>query len=111
MHIPDGFLSPPIFAGMWIIAILIIGYAVKKTNKKLGDKHVPLMGVLAAFIFAAQMLNTPVTGGTSGHMLGGVLAAIFLGPFCSINCYGVRFYCAGNIFCRWWDYFIRSKYI
>ncbi len=81
MHIPDGFLSPPIFAGMWVIAILIIGYAVKKTNKKLGDKHVPLMGVLAAFIFAAQMLNTPVAGGTSGHMLGGVLAAIFLGPF------------------------------
>jgi cobalt/nickel transport system permease protein len=80
MHIPDGFLSTEIWAGMWLISILTVGYAIQRTNKKLGDKHVPLMGVLAAFIFAAQMLNMPVAGGTSGHMLGGVLAAVFLGP-------------------------------
>lgn len=81
LHIPDGFLSTPIWMLMWIIALLIVGYAVKRTNAKLGERHVPMMGVLAAFIFAAQMLNMPVAGGTSGHMLGGVLAAVFLGPF------------------------------
>ncbi|ODS36773.1 MAG: hypothetical protein A7316_09850 [Candidatus Altiarchaeales archaeon WOR_SM1_86-2] len=79
MHIPDGFLSFPIWAGMWITALIILGYAIMKVNKKLGDKHIPLMGVLAAFIFAGQMLNIPVAAGTSGHMLGGVLAASFLG--------------------------------
>ena len=79
MHIPYGFLSPEIWAGMWLISIIILGFSVRKVNKKLGDKHIPLMGVLAAFIFAGQMLNTPVGAGVSGHMLGGVLAASFLG--------------------------------
>ena len=81
MHIPDGFLSTEVWAVMWVISAVIIGYAVIRTDKGLGDKHIPLLGVLAAFIFASQMLNTPVAGGTSGHMLGGVLAAVFLGPF------------------------------
>jgi cobalt/nickel transport system permease protein len=58
-----------------------ISYAVKEANKKLTEKHVPLMGVLAAFIFAGQMLNFPVAGGTSGHLLGAALAAILLGPW------------------------------
>lgn len=80
MHIPDGFLSNEIWAIMWLISIAIVGYAIWRTNEKLGDKHIPMMGVLAAFIFAAQMLNVPVAGGTSGHMLGGVLTAVFLGP-------------------------------
>lgn len=80
MHIPDGFLSFEIWVLMWIVSALILGYSIRQVNKKLRDKHIPLMGVLAAFIFAAQMLNTPVAAGTSGHMLGGVLAAVFLGP-------------------------------
>ncbi len=82
MHIPDGFLSTEIWAGMWLISLVIIAIAVQKTNKHLGDKQVPLMGVLAAFIFAGQMLNVNlvVFGGTSGHLLGGVLAAVLLGP-------------------------------
>ncbi|ODS42189.1 MAG: cobalamin biosynthesis protein CbiM [Candidatus Altiarchaeales archaeon IMC4] len=80
MHIPDGFLSAPVWAAMWIATIVIMGYAVMRTNRKLGEKHIPMMGVLAAFIFAGQMLNTPVAGGTSGHMLGGVLSASILGP-------------------------------
>ena len=80
MHIPDGFLSFEIWAPLWVVAILILAFAVWRTNKKLGDKHVPLLGVLAAFVFAAQMLNVPVAGGTSGHMLGGVLIAVFVGP-------------------------------
>lgn len=81
MHIPDGFLTPEIWVGMWIVSIIILGYSVSKVNKKLGDRHVPLMGVLAAFVFAMQMLNVPVAAGTSGHMLGGVLTATFLGAF------------------------------
>ncbi|MFQ6050472.1 MAG: energy-coupling factor ABC transporter permease [Candidatus Hydrothermarchaeota archaeon] len=81
MHIPDGFLSPAVWMTMWIISAGIIGYAILRTNKRLRERHVPLMGVLAAFIFAGQMLNVPIAAGTSGHLLGGVLSAIFLGPF------------------------------
>ena len=55
--------------------------AISRTNKALGERQVPLMGIMAAFIFAAQMINFPVAGGTSGHLLGGALAAITLGPW------------------------------
>jgi len=65
----------------WVITIITLGIAISKTNKALGEKQVPLMGVMAAFIFAAQMINFPVAGGTSGHLLGGALAAIVLGPW------------------------------
>ncbi len=81
MHIPDGFLSTPIWGILWLVTIGVVGYAVQQTNKRLGERAVPLMGVLSAFIFAGQMLNVPIAAGTSGHMLGGVLAAVFLGPW------------------------------
>ncbi|MBU7025139.1 MAG: energy-coupling factor ABC transporter permease, partial [Theionarchaea archaeon] len=81
MHIPDGFLSMPVVVVMWIITIVVVGYSVRKTNKHITESQIPLMGVLAAFVFAAQMLNVPVAAGTSGHFLGGVLVAIFLGPW------------------------------
>jgi len=81
MHIPDGFLSPPVFISGWAFALSTLSYALKKTKKILKDKMIPLMGVMAAFIFAAQMLNFPVLGGTSGHLLGGVLAGVTLGPY------------------------------
>lgn len=81
MHIPDGFLSITISIICWAITVLILGIAVSRTNKSLGEKQVPLMGIMAAFIFAAQMINFPVAGGTSGHLLGGALAAITLGPW------------------------------
>jgi cobalt/nickel transport system permease protein len=81
MHIPDGFLSPPVFISGWAVALGTLSYALKKTKKILKDKMIPLMGVMAAFIFAAQMLNFPVLGGTSGHLLGGVLAGVTLGPY------------------------------
>lgn len=81
MHIPDGFLSPPVFISGWAIAVGSLTYALKKTKEILKDKMIPLMGVMAAFIFAAQMLNFPVVGGTSGHFMGGLLAGILLGPF------------------------------
>jgi len=84
LHIPDGFLSIVVSLIFWLVTIAMIGLAVSKTNKSLGEKQIPLMGVMAAFIFAAQMLNFPVAGGTSGHFLGGALAAIVLGPWAGI---------------------------
>lgn len=84
MHIPDGFLNLVISLLFWAITIVTVGIAISKTNKSLGEKQVPLMGVMAAFIFAAQMLNFPVAGGTSGHFLGGALAAMVLGPWAGI---------------------------
>lgn len=80
MHIPDGFLDVKTFSVFYGISVLAIGLAVRKLNNHLSEKHIPLLGVLAAFIFAAQMLNFPVAAGTSGHFMGGVLAGILLGP-------------------------------
>ena len=84
MHIPDGFLSLLISAFCWILTIALDGIAIARTNKSLGERQVPLMGIMAAFIFAAQMINFPVAGGTSGHLLGGALAAITLGPWAAM---------------------------
>jgi len=81
MHSPDGFLSPAIAAAMWAVTAVVLAYAVKRTNETFDERAIPLMGVTAAFIFAAQMFNFQVVGGTSGHLLGGVLAAILLGPW------------------------------
>src|SRR6266508_2068290 len=84
MHIPDGFLSFIISIICWGITVAILAVAVSRTNKSLGERQVPLMGVMAAFIFAAQLLNFPIAGGTTGHLLGGVLAAIVLGPWAAM---------------------------
>ncbi|NOH04612.1 MAG: cobalamin biosynthesis protein CbiM [Chloroflexi bacterium] len=81
LHIPDGFLNLVVSLACWAVTAVILGVAISKTNKALGEKQIPLMGVMAAFIFAAQMINFPVAGGTSGHLLGGALAAIVLGPW------------------------------
>ena len=81
LHIPDGFLSLVVSLICWAITLITLAVAISRTNKSLGERQVPLMGVMAAFIFAAQMINFPVAGGTSGHLLGGALAAIVLGPW------------------------------
>lgn len=81
LHIPDGFLSLVVSLICWAITAVVLAMAVSRSNKALGEKQVPLMGIMAAFIFAAQMLNFPVAGGTSGHLLGGALASITLGPW------------------------------
>jgi len=81
MHAPDGFMSVPVAASMWALTIIVLAIAVQRTNRTLDERSIPLMGVLAAFIFAAQMFNFQVVGGTSGHLLGGVLAAVLLGPW------------------------------
>jgi cobalt/nickel transport system permease protein len=84
LHIPDGFLSLGISLFFWAITLIVVGMAISKTKQSLGERQIPLMGVMAAFIFAAQMLNFSVAGGTSGHFLGGALAAIVLGPWAAI---------------------------
>ncbi|HHW29382.1 MAG TPA: energy-coupling factor ABC transporter permease [Syntrophomonadaceae bacterium] len=81
MHIPDGLLDPKTFGTAWALGGIAVGYAVTKTNKELQERQIPFMGVMAAFIFAAQMINIPIAGGTSGHLLGGMLAAVLLGPW------------------------------
>jgi cobalt/nickel transport system permease protein len=84
LHIPDGFLNLTVSIVFWALTAIFIGLAVSKTRGQFGERQVPLMGVMAAFIFAAQMINFPVAGGTSGHLLGGALAAIVLGPWAGI---------------------------
>ena len=84
LHIPDGFLSVPVALIGWLLAILFIGLALRQTREKFDERQIPLMGVMAAFIFAAQAINFPVLGGTSGHLLGGALATIVLGPWAAV---------------------------
>jgi cobalt/nickel transport system permease protein len=84
MHIPDGFLNAPTLVATGAVSAGTIGIAVKTVAKKLGEKQVPLMAILAAFIFAAQMLNFPVAGGTSGHLIGATLCAILIGPWAGV---------------------------
>lgn len=81
MHAPDGFLEPWVAGSTALLAGVVLARALKASAHELGDRSVPLAGVCAAFIFAAQMLNFPVVSGTSGHLLGGALAAILLGPW------------------------------
>ena len=81
MHIPDGFLSTLVSVILWVISAGAVAFALRRVGKDLGERQVPLMGVLAAAIFAGQMLNFSVTGGTSGHLLGAALATILLGPW------------------------------
>jgi cobalt/nickel transport system permease protein len=81
MHIPDGFLDTATSVVTWAASAGSVAYAVRRVSRELDERQVPLMGVSAAFIFAAQMLNFTVVGGTSGHLLGGALAAILLGPW------------------------------
>ncbi|BAZ25886.1 cobalamin biosynthesis protein CbiM [Kalymmatonema gypsitolerans NIES-4073] len=81
MHIPDGFLNLPVILVTWVIAIALIALALSRSQAEYQEKAVPLMGVCAAFIFAAQMINFPIPGGTSGHLLGGTLAGALLGPW------------------------------
>lgn len=81
MHIPDGFVSVTTAAVTYAASGVAVAYAARRTNAELNERQVPLMGVSAAFVFAAQMLNFHVVGGTSGHLLGGALVAILLGPW------------------------------
>ena len=89
MHIPDGFINGGVSLGTAAVAAGGLTIAVRKTRDFLEDKQVALAGLVAAFIFAAQMLNFPVAAGTSGHLIGGVLAAVLIGPWAGALCVSV----------------------
>lgn len=89
MHIPDGFLDAPVSVATGVIAVGGLAYCVRRAQGELDDKLAPMAGLTAAFIFAVQMINFPVALGTSGHLLGGALAAILVGPAAGAMCLAV----------------------
>lgn len=84
VHIPDGYLSTPVWVTTDLIAIVGVGITLREVNKELDERRIPAMGITAAFVFAAQMINFPIAGGTSGHILGGLLTALLLGPLAGV---------------------------
>lgn len=89
MHVPDGFLNLPTSAATAVVAAVGVGLAVRGARRELDDRTAPLAGLVAAFVFAAQMLNFPVAAGTSGHLLGGALAAVLVGPWTATLCLSI----------------------
>jgi cobalt/nickel transport system permease protein len=89
VHIPDGLINAGTSLAAGGVAAGGLGVAVKKAAAHLEDRQVPLAGLVAAFIFAVQMLNFPIAGGTSGHLVGGVLAAVLVGPWAGAICVAV----------------------
>jgi len=81
VHIPDGFINLPTSAGFGAAAAGGVWYCMRQAARLLDDRRLPLAGLVAAFVFAAQMVNFPVVAGTSGHVIGGVLAAVLAGPW------------------------------
>jgi cobalt/nickel transport system permease protein len=80
MHIPDGFLSTPVWATLDVVSAPAVAWVARRAQRDTQDHRIPLLGVMGAFVFAAQMVNFPVGPGTSGHLVGGALLAIVLGP-------------------------------
>lgn len=91
MHVPDGFLDAPTSVATGAVAVVAVGVALRGARHELDDKTAPLAGLVATFVFATQMLNFPVGAGTSGHLLGGALAAILVGPYTALLCMSVVF--------------------
>jgi cobalt/nickel transport system permease protein len=89
VHIPDGFIDAPTSLAAGAVAVGVLGVSVRRSGAMLEDKEAPLAGLVAAFVFAVQMLNVPVAGGTSGHLLGGLLAAVLVGPYMGAVCMSV----------------------
>jgi len=89
VHIPDGFIDGPTSLGAAAVAATGLGVSVRKAADALDDRRAPLAGLVAAFVFAAQMLNFPVASGTSGHLIGAVLAAVLVGPWAAAICLAV----------------------
>jgi cobalt/nickel transport system permease protein len=81
MHIPDGFLSPPVWVAAGAVSAAGVALSIRRVGRSLEERRIPLLGVVGAFIFAAQMVNFPIAAGTSGHLVGAVLAMLLLGPW------------------------------
>ncbi|MBL8928521.1 MAG: energy-coupling factor ABC transporter permease [Kineosporiaceae bacterium] len=98
MHVPDGFIDVPTSLGAGVVAAGAIAVSLKGARRELDDRTAPLAGLVAAFIFAVQMLNFPVAAGTSGHLLGGALAAVLVGPYTGALCIAVVLLVQGLFF-------------
>ncbi|GAA4915905.1 energy-coupling factor ABC transporter permease [Streptomyces coeruleoprunus] len=98
MHVPDGFINAPVSAAAGLVAAGAVAAGLKGARKELDERTAPLAGLVAAFVFAVQMLNFPVAAGTSGHLLGGALAAILVGPWTGMLCIAVVLLMQGVLF-------------
>ncbi|MFF2523724.1 energy-coupling factor ABC transporter permease [Streptomyces liangshanensis] len=98
MHVPDGFINLPVSAAAGAVAVGAVAVSLRGARRELDERTAPLAGLVAAFIFAVQMLNFPVATGTSGHLLGGALAAILVGPYTGVLCVSVVLLMQGILF-------------
>lgn len=89
MHVPDGFLDAPTSVATGIVAASAVAVALRGARRELDDRTAPMAGLVATFVFAAQMINFPVGAGTSGHLMGGALAAVLVGPWTAVLCLAV----------------------
>ncbi|MEV0223748.1 energy-coupling factor ABC transporter permease [Streptomyces sp. NPDC050704] len=98
MHVPDGFINAPVSVAAGAVAATAVAVSLRGARRELDERTAPLAGLVAAFIFAVQMLNFPVAAGTSGHLLGGALAAILVGPYTGVLCVSVVLLMQGILF-------------
>ncbi|WP_326635428.1 energy-coupling factor ABC transporter permease [Streptosporangium sp. NBC_01755] len=89
MHVPDGFFNAVVSLSTGVVAAAGVAVCLRGARRELDDRTAPMAGLVAAFVFAVQMLNFPVAAGTSGHLLGGALAAILVGPYTAVLCVAV----------------------
>ncbi|NYE35188.1 cobalt/nickel transport system permease protein [Nocardioides cavernae] len=89
MHVPDGFLDAPTSVATGVVAAAAIAVSLRAARRELDDRAAPMAGLVATFVFAAQMINFPVGAGTSGHLMGGALAAVLVGPWTAVLCLSV----------------------
>jgi cobalt/nickel transport system permease protein len=89
MHMSDGIVNAPTSAAFGLVAVAGLGYSLYRAGDNLDDRTTPMAGLVAAFIFAIQMINFPILPGVSGHLLGGALAAILVGPWLGALCVGI----------------------
>ncbi|MEN8672314.1 energy-coupling factor ABC transporter permease [Nocardioides sp.] len=98
MHVPDGFFDAPTSVVTGVVAAAAVGVSLRKARNELDDRTAPLVGLVAAFVFAAQMLNFPVVSGTSGHLMGGAIAAVLVGPWTGVLCVSTVLLVQGLLF-------------
>ncbi|MEU9704377.1 energy-coupling factor ABC transporter permease [Streptomyces sp. NPDC047981] len=98
MHVPDGFINAPVSVAAGVVAAGAVAVSLRGARRELDERAAPLAGLVAAFVFAVQMLNFPVAAGTSGHLLGGALAAILVGPYTGVLVIAVVLLMQGILF-------------
>lgn len=98
MHVPNGFFDAETSIATGVVAAAAVGVALRGARRELDDRTAPMAGLVAAFVFATQMLNFPVGVGTSGHLMGGAIAAVLVGPWTGLLCVSVVLLVQGLMF-------------